>query len=298
MQLDKFVDGFASMFKKSDLNDLLTNLKKTLITDTIPPYQSAVQTIGSLKFTAPRTKAFQEAFDTHRSTRGIHGNYVKVIYTTLETIRDNLPLVEALVEENFNENITKESLTLLRANLLQYIEACSFYTRYARLVLLMTWEEETAQVNPDARLGSSFTPASEKFLLDNEKAFSILTEQLGIKRERTEELMRDVPDANVSVDNYDILQRNVGKNRTDPFSQGLISHWLDPFWTFGRWWAEREAIAYKTAEVEREDLQLRLMFYKQTTRDSLGDVNLQKKIQVTEERIQKLTFQMSKMEDK
>lgn len=296
MRIDKFLKNLIPSFKKDVLREELANVRKEISDNTIPQYASALEVFARHKFSSKEVLGFERGFDRAVKTE-FRGNFVTITYETLKRIVDNMPVLERLVERSFVEDVFRDALTYLRANVIQYLEQVGFVAKYARRLMIWVSYEETQELDKKSGIvGQGPTKAEIKWLLDNASAFYMAINSLAVKKQVVEKAFSDIPDAIVTEEGNAEVEATVGADKTDPFKFGFVAHPLNPFYLFGKIRAERQVKRYESAKEEARLLELRLLNMRQRQAGNT-DPKLQQNIEYSEDRLQKLNIQIQDMEE-
>lgn len=295
MKLDKFVSALLPSFSRKDVRTDISNIRDE-IGELLPIYRTALLTFKNFHFQDKEVKAFASRFDK-AVNNGFNGNFIVVTDLTLQRALDNLPVVEKLVERHFADEVFRDAMTYLRANVIQYVEALSFATRYAtKLLNWVTWAESAAVDNFSRTSGNPLKPAEVEWLVTKAPDFFAVLNMLGLKKEVVEKQFGDIPDVAVTEESSARIDEVIGKNRTDPFKFGFIPTWMNPFYHISMKVAEYQAARYDALQEERQSIELRLLNLRNAIAGN-DDPNLQEKIEYNLNRRAKVSARLSKMEE-
>lgn len=295
MRIDKFLGALLPSFKKDNLREEISSILTELEETAIPVYESAADTLGKVKFVSKETMAFQKNWE--RTVKiDAKGNYVIGTLAVLQHMRQNLGYIQTLVEKNFVEDVFRDAMTFLRANVIQYVETMGFVVKYARKLLLWTFYELSMEADRKAGLVSSgLSKAEVRWLAENAMNYLQAMNAMGLKRPDLESHFRKIPDATATVDNVATIESTVGTDRTDPFKMNFIPTSLNPFFFIGKKIAEYQVSRYNVALEEKKALEMRLLNFRQQ-QEGRNDPKLQQAIEYSEDRLLKLNYKLREME--
>lgn len=297
MKIMDFISSLLPSFGKNRVLEDIRITRNELNEITHPAYKTAVNVFKGWKFKSEKVLAYFKVFDTfvkHPSNE----NYVMVVECSIADIVHNLTHVEDIINKTFNEDVGAGGLTYQKANLLQFVEACAFVSKYARKFLNFIYICETEQYEEaKTSLSVSLSVAELKWLDEQlipfANAFAIITK----KQTDIEKLIDLVPDIEITNDNAKTLESTIGITKLDPFNFGLVAGFMHPVYHFRMMIAEWQADRYKEAKEEMRLLSLRKLNLEKLA-DGKPDANTQKEIQYLETRVQDLTYKIAQMEEK
>ena len=295
MKPSKYVSTLPATFDKRKVKEDIASLREELTQGTLPPYIASLELFEKGVFKSGECQKINQTI--MREMKGTQGeNYITLIVSVLNNVKGNMDSLESMVNRVFAEDITKESLTYLKANLLQYIELTGFAIRYARRLLLWTYINETNAV--DEQPSTSLTVGEVKWIKERESAFIRALVTLSINKRDLEKTIDSIPEILVTEDNHDMLNSTVGMNRLDPFKLGFIGDniILNPFYHIGMAIADWQVSRYKQIETEKKVLEFRLLHLKALAGGN-SDARLEQNIEYQTARLEKLNFKLAKMEN-
>lgn len=295
MRIDKFLNSLLPSFKKDNLREEISSVQTELNELTLPVYETAYITLAKVKFTSKETANFQKMWERVVKPAPA-GNYIVGTRSVLLTMSENISTIERLIEKNFVNDVFKDAMSYLRANLIQYLELMGFVVKYARKLLHFTLYELTAEEDKKAGLVSNpLTKADMTYLVEKQLDFLQAINSMNVKKSDLESKFRNIPDVNATIDNVDTMEATVGKERLDPFKVGFIPTAVNPFFFFGKKIAEYQVSRYNVAVEEKKALELRLLNMKQI-QEGKQDPKLQQAIEYSEDRLVKLNYRLREME--
>lgn len=293
MKLLKFLKSLLPSFEKRQIVEDLAETRAELA-ETLPPLKAAREFFIKNVFKSKAAIELQKRFIRETGERS-STNFVTAAALMVESIDANLSTIEKLVERYFAEDILKDGMTYVKANLLQYIEIATFSIRFARHLTLWAYQVESHEVNSDVKV--TMTRGELKWLEDNLGNFFRVYPILAIKKEELERTIGGIPDALMTEDNIAILGSTVGYKRIDPFEMSLIvgTNW-NIIYHFRMAVAEWQVQRHNLAIQERDTMELRLL-HLQSLKEGRDDAKLESLINYSELRLQKLKAKILKFEE-
>lgn len=301
MNLKDFMMSLLPSFaKESVLDDC--QITATEIKDyTKLAYQQAVPLYHNWKFKSADVLADFETFD--RMVKGKNGdNPIETIFKGFDNVLHNLQDCAVLIDKTYSQEIAGGGFTYQKANLLQFVEACAFVSKYARKFLMLVNIRETVEMaNSDEqsseqiKVTDSLAPAEIEWLRMNLVSFCTLFNVTTGEPNNVRKAIAEIPDVVITAENAETLAATIGDKKIDPFEMKLIPVWLNPIYHVRIRIAEWQTTRYKAAKEELQLLQLqKLAMQKQS--EGKPDAHLQKQIKYMEGRIQGLNYKIAEME--
>lgn len=261
MQLNAFITSLLPTFTKSVMHTDLRMLREEFNKETIPPYITANKNFGRRKFTAPWVAAFDKSFAKEVKTP-FNGNFLSVTYESLLLGQKSLDLVDRMIESYYADDIVREAMTLQGFNLLQYMEALSFLSRYSRRLLnfVLACEINTCLNNDQFQ---DIVQQDIDWINTYKATFFQVINIIGNKGKNVDKVIEAMPDVIVTKSNADTLVQTVGQGKVDPMGFNFIPLTLNPVFHIRMAIAEWQAKRFKAAVEERKIIELRLYNLKQ-----------------------------------
>lgn len=294
MEIKKYLDSILPMFTRQRIFEDIDVVKQSLDENTLPVYKEYAKLMGKENFKSDFANGYQERFDKRFEGKAT-GNIIGTIAKQLEGISEKLPIISQTVENSFADDITRNAMTILRVNVLQYLESISYTVQYARrlLISIVAYEVNAYNENIDVDI----IDGELLWLEDNFATFVTCLNVLDTTDDKLKDTLKDIPDVAVNPDSVDNVIAMVGKDKADPMQFGFIPVMLNPAYHIGMRIAEWQADRYRKSVDEREMLQYRLLQYK-LVEAGKGDAALERKIKITQDRIEKLNYKIAKMEER
>lgn len=293
MKVRNFLNSLLPSFKKDQVIEDCRITRDEIKQFSEPAYSEALGLFKSWKFKSPAIEAQMATFS--RLVKP-HGNMVATIAAGWKPILENLDQVEELAKSTFGEYIAGSGLTYLKANLLQFIEAAAFVSKYARKLLIYVYICETAEFEGSGTsLNASLTPAEIEWLNVNFISFCTAFNVAAGNPVQIKKQLAEIPDILVTNENAETLTATMGATRVDPFQMRLIPLWMNPIYHVRMAVAEWQVSRYKAAQEELKLVQLRKLNLEKLHAGK-PDASVQHQIEYLEQRISGLNFKIAQME--
>lgn len=295
MNVLTYIRSLLPRIAKTDVLSDIRDLRRELADDTVPPYAAAAEVFRRWSFKDSSIVEFDKLFgrNVKSSTRG---NYVVVIHDHLQKTLKSLDAIEKLVGDKFAGDVVRSSLTYSGAQLLQYVETTMFAAKYARKLLIKTYDAEMAGLlgrSPAGRLA----PAEEKWLSERRNDFFAAIAILGLDSRELDKIIRSIPDVEVDEETADAVVSSVGLNKLDPLKMNLfMGTSFNVFYHIGMARANAQIKRHDASLEERKMLEYQLLDLK-NAQNGEQDPKLHKAIEYTQDRLNKLNFKIRKFEE-
>lgn len=295
MKLLSYIRAIANMFSKDTLRDDIRITLSELNTTTIPAYATSLQMLKTWTFKSPEMKEMISAWGGIAERKS--GNIIQSIHADLVAAVENMHFIEKYVDTNFGDDVIAAGLTFPKAQVLQFVDACSFSSRYARKYLNYVIICETAQF-PDAAVivADELSKAEIQWLKENFTNFIFALNAAGTNPNQLPKIINDMPDVVVSEDSDTAARAIGGDKKTDPLKMGFIPIAINPIYFYGMRKAEWQAKRFKAAQEELKILQLRKLQLEKLA-DGKPDAGLKRQIDYMAQRIQNLNYDIAKLEN-
>lgn len=295
MSLQNMLKNLKEGFPKDTIEDDLNVLRQDLTAYTIPMYDLASKDFGNRVFKSKWGDNFQKQMKT-QVRRLNTKNFIIPVQKALEKISERIDVLEKLAEENFNDEISIHAMSVRRINILSYIQACSFFSIYARRLLTtaMAIEINASDETKTSEM-EDILPVNLDWLKQRRDSFFKIMDILLHGKGDLVKIIEDLPEINVNTTNIKAVE--AVNHQLDPFGFGFIPVVLNPAYYVGVFVAEWQNDRLNTAKAERDVLEVRVINLKMLD-EKKNDAKLQKSIQYIEDnRLKPLYKKIAKMEE-
>lgn len=294
MKIDKFLSSMLPSFEKTRVKEDIGLLREELKEVVLPVYDSAVKAMKKRDFRAEPIIAFNNDFTSSVKT-ATKGNFIVVIHESMRNAYENLDMLEVMIDKFYSDDVMRDGMTYLRINLLQYLEAISFASRFSRAILLWTYAAEISAVGEEYE-GDEISEGEREWINKNSSTFFQCINIIGLKKKDIEKKLEEIPDVVATEENNQFIPRTIGKHKLDPFHFDLIPVKLNPIYHVRMLITEWQVARHRAAMEEKRMLEFRLLQMKQIE-SGKDDAKLQERIEYTEGRLQKLRYKLQEMEE-
>lgn len=294
MKMSDYLKSLLPAFTKQRIIEDIEAARGELEDNTLEPLKQIKSAYGNYKWKSLWVKGFNDSFDKNVDIR-YSGNCLNGMYAIMENVRENLDNIESLVEREFANEITSSIMTVLRANLLQYVEAMTFAVAYTRRALLAMLSVEIAEVNDSQSEGSMPTKAEFDYLNNMQESYFGVMSILSKDKKEVEEAFSEMPNVSVTPDSFEQTRASVGYAATDPLQFELIPIVLNPIFHIRIAIADWQVSRFKAAETEARMLEFRLMQMRLSVQGK-KDTKLEQQIEYNQSRLNTLRYELAEME--
>ena len=282
-------------FPKKQIIEDINVLREDLLSYTKPNFELANKNFGTIAFKSKWYENFHAQLKSSVSKINSK-NFIAPTLKAIDKIIERLDSIEKLVDENFNDDVLINAMNVKRINILAYLEACSFFSIYARRLLnvVMAIEINTQSDDVSSEL-DDILPFNLDWLKQRRDSWFTVLDIFYNGKGDLEKTVEALPDINVNQTNIKAVEA-VNRN-LDPHGFGFIPVVLNPAYHIGMIVAEWQVSRLHTAKAERDVLEVQVMNLKLLL-DGKNDAKLQQKIKYIEnERLKPLYQKISKMEN-
>lgn len=296
MKIFDFVANLLPSVGQGEVLASLRNLKKELQEQTIPSYQSAVDSLAfpaNGKFQSKWCADFQSKFLKETTKLRLRGNYVEATLIVLKSLVSRIDWTIEQFEKRSNDVIVANGITFPVANLMQYHQGLDFVIKFSRKVLLMSYINETEEYFKSRNVDTPFSPADirqiNQDLMDYIRTLAVVAHPDIVKS------LSAVPDVVVDGAEEAGVVGAMGASRLNPLGFQLGYH-MNPIYLIRQWQAERDVARYEEAKAERLALELYLLQL-QNARNGTEDAALERQIKYHTDRLNRMSIDIARMEE-
>lgn len=292
MTIQKYVSSLLPAFSKSELEEDMQTLKKDLQENTLPPLQAAAEYFGRDGFQAKENQDFNRVFE-RQSIRDAEKDYVATMAKAAGRFLETLQKVDNTLDD-FGRDVTQKGMTYRQVNVLRLLEMGNFFVRYSRTLLRLTYANE--QEAAGRGIGEGIAQVEYTWLIENRNAFFRSLNVMMYPPKTVDDLLGKIPDMVVIPEEVNNVRETVGADKIDPFQVNLLPPKLNPVYHVRMAITEWQVSRYNAGKEERRHLEYRLLALKEG-REGKEDAGLERQIEYTENRLKKLNYRLSKMEE-
>jgi len=292
MNVIDYVRRLSPTYERKEVMGVLKQLREELRDYTLPVAKDAQEAFMDHTFKSAYSRELTQAL---RKRVMFQGSPIDLLTISLERLDGNLDILEKEVKRLFSFQFSTANITYNRVALLRYIESALFYTKYFRKLLLRLVAEEAIALGSAAPL--RWAKAERMWLDDNLKVFVELYPAIGKDSKDLLKTFQQTSSAEVDEETFETAQKALG-TKLDPMKlHGLSATRFNPIFSIGKALAELKVKRYQAAKEEHQALQLRLQELREIQDGGNTSPKLQNLIHHTENRIEQLDYNISKIEE-
>jgi hypothetical protein len=294
MNLFNYLRSLLPRLERNSVLKDIENIRRELREETLPSFKTAVEHFKKSELKSEFSKGFDKLFQKEVKTR-FKGNYIIQLNGILNHMHENIGNVEGLVEKYFGDEIVRSSMTYTHVSLMQYIEAMSFASRYARTLLRMTIQSEieVARQQTDSNV---MTKAERQFVQINQMQFMIVMRAMDKTQRELEKIFAEIPDIEADESNARAVMAATGVKRLDPMGFSNTSGIMNPIYHFRVWRTDVAHAKYEAAKEERRQIEYMILDL-QRAQEGKDDPKIQKAIEYHQSRLDKLNTEIKAAEE-
>ena len=280
--------------KKTVLEDLFV-LKEDISEVTLAQYISNNDFFSNKRFTNEFIKSFDSQMK--REISRYKKNCIETIKVALENTLVNVDKQIAIFTNMKGKLILKDNVTALLANRLQFIQLATFGTEYSRrfLLLLQALEQKDSPSKEEYLASREFFRAKEWLDNDRDNFFSVLKLLLKTPKE-LETTFSEIPDIAIDPDSEVDPSIVNGISRLDPIFSGILPKPINFIYQIRMFRTNLRLKRHTLLLEEKQQLELQILMLKQQSEGN-DDPKLQKELEYKSERIEKLRYEIDRIEE-
>lgn len=296
----KIINYFKSLlpnFAKSRITEDARITYSSLENSSIQSYKEAEKVFTSYTFKSKKIKDLATVF-ARITGAGSKGNMVINVSRLLVKLLEQQQTVRERIDSVFEETVTADGIGCLKANLIRILEVTAFISDYSTRLLNYIYVYETAEVTGSLEsIKESIVPAEEAYINDNFVNFCTFLKFLAIDKEKFVKVLETIPDVLLNSENAAVVGGTFGEAKLDPLLIcGFGPTVFNPIYKVRLVVAEWQVERYKSRQELKKILELRLLNLNLQL-EKTPSAQLEKEIAVTQDRVDKLTYKLVKMEE-
>lgn len=296
MFIEKFVKAMVPSLARNEILEDIDSTVTELSESTLPPYAAAFENGIFSETYRPKSKWLINKQKMYKSS---HASKIPTIHVYIQTILSSLPERLEFFRKHMSEGektIVSAGIDYQTANLIQFISASAFVSRYARKFLLMSYAAEMPEYFKNSSRDLPFSKMEQRILEDQFQGFMDTLLVFSMPMKEMAAKLSAIPEFEVAEDSQE-LANVTGAAELEPIMLGFVPYRFNPIYHIRMGIADWQHDRYLAAKDEKQALDLRLLALK-AAKEGGGELPpaLEKQIEVTEKRVMNLNHKISKME--
>lgn len=294
MQLNQFMATLMPSFTKDTVLEEFEDVQKQINNINLPLFEKALKDLSRYKFRSDLAERMDESlYDNVKVKR--FPNFIGAFNDIVKRMRDQLPILEKLIDDHFELDISSSAMTLHRINILQYIPVMSFVLRYQRAFLNYAVSMEVNAESESAEPIFDLIPADREWLARHRNAFVDSVAVVYNRGANLEKTFEALPDMSIDPQNAKTVEQTKA-SVIDPLGMNFIPLTINPIFHFRKMVVNYQVERYQLAKAEYDMLQ-RKIYNLRIISEGRNDAKLQREIKYTEEqRVRPLAQKIQKWE--
>lgn len=298
MDTIEFVNLLPASVERSTVVNQLRAQLGDMQDNVLPEYNDALDCFrGGYNFKSQLGRTVEQSFSRQRMTQN-RINWICDFIIALDNAIELLPYLEDHISKLKSTTITRDGIDLRTANVLQMAELNKFMLAYAPKLLLWVYASEGATLS--AHVKDNFSRAEKEYLTNNLTGFVAVVNlycKPAAEIKRKLDTTAQIPIAGIDFE----AAAAIDSSKTDPLKLGFLGEDIltaivgGMSYRLGKMWAEFTVKRHNEQKELKTALELRLIEFKMA-QEGTADAVLSKRIRYTEDRLQKLSFQISQYE--
>lgn len=297
MNLKTMLSSLVPHFERDRIIEDIDSLAADLESNLIPAYNAAVKAFQGQKLASNAGRTMEAMFHLrYPQERG--ETHISHTLATLVNSLETIKLLEKVVLDIFNRDVTKDSLTYKKAAVLQFLAAVRFYNDYAGRHLNRMLAAEDAALKSKTE-DVDLLPFEQKYLQENLETFLQTGHVLSTPTGQVAEKLGQMQDLQIVADKINSVTATLGQDHVDPFRLGFIgpNATSSPIYKARAYLANYHVSNHQRNQELAKAIQLRLFALKDA-RASRNDPKLEQQIASCQERLQRLNQDIADFQER
>lgn len=296
MKIKEFIKSIHRNFSKKAAREHLDVTRDELVNQTIPVI-GLIANEPEANFKSRTYQLYSEDLKANFKVNIGKNSIFAPIHKTLLNCVDLLDFFDKFYEDELNEAITAQALTLKQSTVVQLTDYVAMFTKFSRRLADVILIAEDAAVAKQENEVQSLTQADLQFLANNVGFYKDIMNALNTPVSRIQELLDAIPEIIISEVKHEAALHAQGTTKVNPMMLHFNDSSLNPIWLFVTNLSEYHARRYHAAKQEAELLELRIQRYKRRLANN-PDPKLSSIIEKREAELDLIRAKLRKMEGK
>lgn len=299
MNIFEYVKQLKKRFTKRNVNGAIDVINTELVNVTIPLIEKQLEFLrkNDKDLTSQFYQRDRDAIIKDFAVTGYlrPTNPFDMLYKSLTNSVEILSYLKGYFDDAGVEDITGESVTIAKANVLQLIDLIAFASKYS-----LAWIDVviSAESNHRNQLAGEVNLTQQQiiYLDDNRASFGRVIAILATPVKKITEMLDNIPDVVIAETNPKLLNATQGTGRLDPLTMGLVQSKWNPIYVLDMLESDFFVWRYKVAKEEAEMLELKILRLKKQMQNN-NDPKLATIIENRQGQLDKYRGKLQKMEN-
>lgn len=298
MDIKKFLGTLVPSFTRQRIIEDIGFIRESLVDNTLPIFDSYSSFIGKNKLKSDYYKHIEERFDSNYK-ESYKGNIINEVYKILEKINGDLVVVERLSAKYYGDDVLKDAMSILRVNILQYLECINYIVKFSRTLLISMVAHEVQyfrQTESGSPVELEMLQGDVDYVENGLANFCACLNVVNYSGGKLEETLTNLPEVTISERSAGNVMATLSQSDTDPLKMNFIPVVLNPIYHVRIKVAEWQVRRFEASVEERNLLQFRLQQLKILSAGK-DNASLDREITETQKRLDKLNYKIVRLEE-
>ena len=298
MFIFEFVKALLPHIEKDTLVTDLRDSIKELDNVAIPSFKQASEFFRTYKAKSKEFDKLSTEFSRkYTSKLSKQGSFIGDISFALANVRENASTILDQAQDILAQDILNEGLTAKKAILIRAASAIAHITKYSTDLLNVCYDLEAQAVTKSDTDAISVPKYTVDKVSKGLNDFARILSDYSAAPDKFKKTLVSVPDLLINSQTADVVGSVYKHADIDPFSSGYTTNFTyNPIYHIRLVFAEWQANRVNEAKEKKAILELRLLHLKNSN-EGVESASLEKQIQYTQDRIDKLERYVKNVED-
>jgi len=299
MSFTSYIKGLLPSFETSRLKQTLASICEEIESLLLPTVEKMKPVFpANWKWRHAASKFIMEQIHTSVKMKKVApaNNGVFMIAFALNNMLTILPFIKGEVDKAFGREIASSGLTFSKTTLIQFTELAEFFMSYTQKLMNFITSAELSSIKGTQHV-SGIGPDDEQYLKANLPTYLVALRVMSIDLQELKNDLHAIPDMMVDDTTESSVKAVVGHSKVDPLGFASVPFPLSFIFNVRLAIADWQVNKYESALAESKVVEYRILLMKQQLEDGHGDAATERLLQVSEDRLMKLRFKISKMEE-
>ncbi len=294
MSLITYLKSLTRTIGKEDIFEDIRITQKEISEKLIPLFSDANMYFKTSPFKSEEVQSLNSRFMNAVGKKDKYKDMLGYICDKLPSLSSNLDLLADMLDKSLSTKLVTQSASIRQAVLIKDLDLISFASIYSFKLLLFIYYHESKARGKDGYDDISMPTPLVKIIVSNISIYGLIFKTLAVKPEKFHDNLADLKDLPITEENVEALKHLKDSDLADLETLQPMGFDGNPIFHFRLMIAEWQADRYKLNQETKKYLELKLLNLKM--KDDGNDAKLQKEIEYTASRINKLEYSLAKAE--
>lgn len=296
MSIISYVKSLVRNIGKEDIFEDIRITRKELSDNLLPLMQDADKYFRGKTFKSKEVLYLDKTFMDNVGGKNKYKNMFDYLNDKLPKMLANLEILSDQLDKNLETQVVTKTVTYRKAILLKALDLMSFDSAYTFKMLKYVYYFEDQEMDGESEYDDLIMPAPLKTsIMKNIFVYAKSVKALSVSTDEFLTKIKELKDLPLDDETVSIIKSKHDKDTLEIETLDPVGFEGNPIFHYRLMIAEWQANRYKLNKETKQYLELKLMDMKLKAKDS-NDASLQRQIEYTSKRINKLEYSMAKAE--